>query len=179
MSEYWKSNAKKYCEICKVWFADNKISVENHERGLKHKGMVQARLREISRKANETDRANEKLASTLMQMEQAAIMSMNGAARGSGAAGPSIGPSPGGGNVPKIERLSEYEEAKAKVKAEKEKLKQLKRTAKHSTIWRDDEEQQPSDAAYIDANNFVEDSNAWTPPEKRQPNIIPPSYEIP
>ena len=24
MSEYWKSNAKKYCEFCKVWIADNK-----------------------------------------------------------------------------------------------------------------------------------------------------------
>lgn len=37
MADYWKSNAKKFCEICKVWFADNKISIENHERGLKHK----------------------------------------------------------------------------------------------------------------------------------------------
>uniref|UniRef100_A0A914QA52 WW domain-binding protein 4 n=1 Tax=Panagrolaimus davidi TaxID=227884 RepID=A0A914QA52_9BILA len=140
MSEYWKSNAKKYCEICKCWFADNKISVENHEKGLRHKGAVQARLREVSKKANETERANEKLASTLMQMEQAAIMSMNGAVRSSGGSSSSFGPSPRGTVLPKIERKSEYEEAKAKVKAEKERMKELKKTAKKSTLWQEDEQ---------------------------------------
>lgn len=142
MAEYWKSNAKKFCEICKVWFADNKISIENHERGLKHKGMVQARLRDISKKANETERANEKLASTLMQMEQAAVMSMNGHVRSSDE--PSIGPSARGAVLPRIERKSNYEEAKAKVKAEKERMKKLKRTAKKSTIWQDDEDDLPA-----------------------------------
>lgn len=39
MADYWKSNAKKWCEICKIWIADNRIQVENHERGLKHKGL--------------------------------------------------------------------------------------------------------------------------------------------
>lgn len=55
MTDYWKSLPKKFCEICKVWFADNKISTENHERGLKHKNMVQQRLREISRNAEKKD----------------------------------------------------------------------------------------------------------------------------
>ncbi len=27
MSEYWKSNAKKYCDYCKVWISDNKASI--------------------------------------------------------------------------------------------------------------------------------------------------------
>lgn len=141
MSEYWKSNAKKYCEICKCWFADNKISVENHEKGLRHKGMVQARLREVSKNANEKERANEKLASTLMQMEQAAIRSMNGAVRAESSGSSSIGPLPTASVVPNVvERKSEYEEAKAKVKAEKERMKELKKTAKKSTLWQEDEQ---------------------------------------
>lgn len=55
MTEYWKSNAKKFCEICKVWYADNKASIEHHEMGAKHKAMVQKRLREMSKSASEKE----------------------------------------------------------------------------------------------------------------------------
>jgi WW domain-binding protein 4 len=44
MADYWKSNAKKYCEFCKVWIADNKASVNIHESGRKHKDAVKAKL---------------------------------------------------------------------------------------------------------------------------------------
>lgn len=154
MADYWKSNAKKYCEICKCWFADNKISVENHERGLRHKGMVQARLRELSKKASERDKQNEQLAATLARMEQAAVMSMGGNSDPGFSNfkidGATIGPSLGaamysGGStmnaLPQSEKLSKYEEAKQKVKAEKERIKELKKTAKKSTIWQETEEQ--------------------------------------
>lgn len=39
-----------------MWYADNKVSVENHELGVKHKAMVQQRLRESTKKAQEKDR---------------------------------------------------------------------------------------------------------------------------
>ena len=30
MTDYWKSNAKKYCEYCKVWVYDNKAVSRSH-----------------------------------------------------------------------------------------------------------------------------------------------------
>jgi WW domain-binding protein 4 len=55
MSEYWVSTKKKYCEICKIWFADNKVSVENHERGMGHKINVQKRLRDMGKEAKDRE----------------------------------------------------------------------------------------------------------------------------
>lgn len=40
MTEYWKSNPRKFCPQCKVWITDNKISVQFHESGKKHKENV-------------------------------------------------------------------------------------------------------------------------------------------
>ncbi|KAF7636731.1 WW domain-containing protein [Meloidogyne graminicola] len=51
MTDYWKSYAKKFCEICKCWYADNKISAERHELGARHKVMVQQRIRDSAKKA--------------------------------------------------------------------------------------------------------------------------------
>lgn len=55
MADYWVSGKKKYCEICKIWYADNKISIENHERGQGHKINVQKRLRDMGRLAKERE----------------------------------------------------------------------------------------------------------------------------
>lgn len=37
------------------WFADNKVSSERHEQGVRHKAMVQQRIRESSKKAQERE----------------------------------------------------------------------------------------------------------------------------
>lgn len=76
MTEVWISGKKKFCEICKVWFADNKISVENHERGDKHKAMVQKRLREMSQNAAKRDAEAGHQNAVLIAMEQAALAAM-------------------------------------------------------------------------------------------------------
>ncbi|KAI0988363.1 hypothetical protein GJ496_009069 [Pomphorhynchus laevis] len=47
MTDYWKSNPKKYCEFCCCWYADNKISIEFHESGNRHKSNVTNRLQRI------------------------------------------------------------------------------------------------------------------------------------
>ena len=47
MSERWVSQARKWCTLCKCWFADTKSAVENHESGKKHKEAVQLKLREM------------------------------------------------------------------------------------------------------------------------------------
>ncbi|VDM34704.1 unnamed protein product [Hydatigera taeniaeformis] len=52
MADYWKSNPKKYCDICKCWIQDNAISINNHESGQRHIGNVQKKLNELQRNAN-------------------------------------------------------------------------------------------------------------------------------
>ncbi|MGH0149687.1 UNVERIFIED_CONTAM: hypothetical protein FKN15_025910, partial [Acipenser sinensis] len=45
-TEYWKSQPKKFCQYCKCWIADNKPSIEFHERGKNHKENVHAKISE-------------------------------------------------------------------------------------------------------------------------------------
>ncbi|KAG2456295.1 WBP4 protein, partial [Polypterus senegalus] len=48
MADYWKSQPKKFCQYCKCWIADNKPSIEFHERGKNHKENVSAKIAEAS-----------------------------------------------------------------------------------------------------------------------------------
>lgn len=59
MSEKWKSLPRKYCEICKCWFGDNKASIAHHEGGKNHKDNVVKYLKEVrirSSKKNDEER---------------------------------------------------------------------------------------------------------------------------
>ena len=40
MTEFWKSNANYWCDICKVWMTDNVSTRATHEKGIKHKENV-------------------------------------------------------------------------------------------------------------------------------------------
>ncbi|XP_042888447.1 WW domain-binding protein 4-like [Penaeus japonicus] len=73
MSEYWKSNPRKFCDFCKCWIADNKPSVEFHERGKRHKENVQIRLAEMGKKGREDFEAKQNEVDFLKQMEEAAL----------------------------------------------------------------------------------------------------------
>ncbi|KAG7172460.1 WW domain-binding protein 4-like [Homarus americanus] len=73
MSEYWKSNPRKFCDFCKCWIADNKPSVEFHERGKRHKENVQVRLAEMGRKGQEEYEAKQQEGDFLKAMEEAAL----------------------------------------------------------------------------------------------------------
>ncbi|KAM3172356.1 hypothetical protein ACTXT7_014703 [Hymenolepis weldensis] len=63
MADYWKSNPKKYCNVCKCWIQDNAISVKNHEVGQRHIANVQKKLNELqkSAKAKSGDKLKEKI----------------------------------------------------------------------------------------------------------------------
>nr|CDS28305.1 ww domain binding protein 4 [Hymenolepis microstoma] len=63
MADYWKSNPKKYCDICKCWIQDNAISVKNHEGGQRHITNVQKKLNELqkSAKSKSGDKLKEKI----------------------------------------------------------------------------------------------------------------------
>uniref|UniRef100_A0A673NBG1 WW domain-binding protein 4-like n=1 Tax=Sinocyclocheilus rhinocerous TaxID=307959 RepID=A0A673NBG1_9TELE len=47
MADYWKSQPRKFCQYCKCWIADNKPSIEFHERGKNHKENVAAKISEV------------------------------------------------------------------------------------------------------------------------------------
>ncbi|KAL6737292.1 hypothetical protein Aduo_010947 [Ancylostoma duodenale] len=76
MADVWKSQGRKFCEICKVWFGDNRASIEFHERGKKHKDALAAKLRELSKKSRENEKAQAKMSSALAAMEAAALKAM-------------------------------------------------------------------------------------------------------
>lgn len=73
MSEYWKSNPRKFCDFCKCWIADNKPSIEFHERGKRHKENVQKRLEEIGKKGKEDYENKLKEGDYMKEMEEAAL----------------------------------------------------------------------------------------------------------
>jgi len=73
MSEYWKSNPRKFCDFCKCWIADNKPSVDFHERGKRHNENVQKRLEEIGKKGKEDYENKLKENDYMREMEEAAL----------------------------------------------------------------------------------------------------------
>ncbi|EFP06931.1 hypothetical protein CRE_15780 [Caenorhabditis remanei] len=84
-------NHKNALDLLEVWFANNKISLDNHERGEGHKAKLQQRIRETMQKGKKQELADMKLNGTLAKMEAAAAASM--ARHGEGVlAGPSLPP---------------------------------------------------------------------------------------
>jgi len=73
MSEYWKSQPRKFCDFCKCWITDNKPSVEFHEKGKKHQENVQTRISEIRRKGQKDYQAKQDLDDQMKKIEQAAL----------------------------------------------------------------------------------------------------------
>ncbi|GFR49008.1 hypothetical protein Agub_g11029, partial [Astrephomene gubernaculifera] len=62
MTEYWKSNAMHWCDICKCWMNDTKQARLNHERGAQHQAKLEKKLRDMAHKADQevkTKAANE------------------------------------------------------------------------------------------------------------------------
>ncbi|XP_008323157.1 WW domain-binding protein 4 [Cynoglossus semilaevis] len=73
MADYWKSQPRKFCQYCKCWIADNKPSVEFHERGKNHKENVAAKISEIKKKSIEKQKQEERMSKDFAKMEEAAM----------------------------------------------------------------------------------------------------------
>uniref|UniRef100_A0A4W5NA84 WW domain binding protein 4 n=1 Tax=Hucho hucho TaxID=62062 RepID=A0A4W5NA84_9TELE len=73
MSEYWKSQPKKFCQYCKCWIADNKPSVEFHERGKNHKENVAAKIAEMQKKSIDKAKKEDRQSKEFATMEAAAL----------------------------------------------------------------------------------------------------------
>lgn len=76
MTEFWKSQAKKHCDICNCWLSDQKASRELHEQGKRHQENVQRRLGDARKKTKEQDVARRQQSSVIEVMERAAAASM-------------------------------------------------------------------------------------------------------
>ncbi|XP_042541589.1 WW domain-binding protein 4 [Dipodomys spectabilis] len=73
MADYWKSQPKKFCDYCKCWIADNRPSIEFHERGKNHKENVAKRISEIKQKSLDKAKEEEKASKEFAAMEAAAL----------------------------------------------------------------------------------------------------------
>uniref|UniRef100_A0A8C9T0Y6 WW domain binding protein 4 n=1 Tax=Scleropages formosus TaxID=113540 RepID=A0A8C9T0Y6_SCLFO len=72
-ADYWKSQPKKFCQYCKCWIADNKPSIEFHERGKNHKQNVTAKIDEIKKNSIEKAKREERMSKEFAAMEEAAM----------------------------------------------------------------------------------------------------------
>ncbi|CAK8674418.1 uncharacterized protein LOC143469480 [Clavelina lepadiformis] len=72
MASYWKSQPRKFCEICKCWIGDNKASIDFHERGKSHQEKKKRQLDQIKKRSKEQCANNAKAETYLKQMEAAA-----------------------------------------------------------------------------------------------------------
>ena len=72
MASYWKSQPKKFCEICKCWLGDNKASIEFHERGKSHQEKKKKQFDLIRKNGMQQAKINAKADEYLKKMEIAA-----------------------------------------------------------------------------------------------------------
>ncbi|XP_015924522.1 WW domain-binding protein 4 [Parasteatoda tepidariorum] len=73
MSEYWKSLPRKFCDICKCWFADNKASIDFHERGKRHQENAAKRIQDIQKRGIKEAKKQKKLDDDMAKIERAAL----------------------------------------------------------------------------------------------------------
>ncbi len=73
MATYWKSQPKHHCDFCKCWIADNKPSIDFHERGKRHKENVEKKLKDLRQKGHEQYKIQQTLDQDLIKMEQDAL----------------------------------------------------------------------------------------------------------
>ena len=76
MADFWKSNPRKFCDFCRCWFADNKISIAIHENGTKHKEAVEKRLKDARTKQKQQGADQAELRRQLKEIEEEALKKM-------------------------------------------------------------------------------------------------------
>ncbi|CAN8006530.1 unnamed protein product, partial [Ixodes hexagonus] len=70
---YWKSQPKKFCEACKCWFADNRASIDFHEKGKNHQANVQQRIKDIMKKGKKMYKAQQNYENMMDEINNAAL----------------------------------------------------------------------------------------------------------
>ena len=81
MCDFWVSQARHYCNYCKVWTSGSKESVRRHEEGARHKDRV-AQILKKKRQGPRVPADARNLQKQLADIEAAAAASMGASARG-------------------------------------------------------------------------------------------------
>ncbi|KAI8851288.1 hypothetical protein BC829DRAFT_441483 [Chytridium lagenaria] len=72
MTERWVSNKKYWCEYCKIFVVDNKISKQTHDTSAKHKEKIDQYLRALHKNEAIKQRENQKTQMLLKAIEKTA-----------------------------------------------------------------------------------------------------------
>lgn len=72
MTEFWVSQANKWCDYCKCWLKDTTQAWAVHERGTGHQENVARKLREMRQTADREKRDQEQLTTAMQRVEQEA-----------------------------------------------------------------------------------------------------------
>uniref|UniRef100_A0A6G1S5V9 WW domain-binding protein 4 n=1 Tax=Aceria tosichella TaxID=561515 RepID=A0A6G1S5V9_9ACAR len=81
MSDRWVSQGRRFCKFCNCWFADNKISIENHERGASHQANVESDLSKTFKNKQDLAAAERAFAAEMQRIEATAMKSFEEDAR--------------------------------------------------------------------------------------------------
>ncbi|OAY81964.1 zinc finger protein ZOP1 [Ananas comosus] len=69
MTEYWVSQGNKWCEFCKIYIANNNLSIRTHELGQRHKDNVAKRLANMRKESTAREKEQKEAARALEQIE--------------------------------------------------------------------------------------------------------------
>ncbi|KAL8189123.1 hypothetical protein R6Q57_029384 [Mikania cordata] len=75
MTEYWVSQGKKWCDLCKIFITNSTSSIRNHELGQRHKENVTKRLANMRDEKIAKDKEKKETARVLTQIEEKASRS--------------------------------------------------------------------------------------------------------
>ncbi|KAL4588749.1 hypothetical protein LXL04_001644 [Taraxacum kok-saghyz] len=73
--QYWVSQGKKWCDLCKIFISNNPSSIRNHDLGQRHKDNVTKRLSNMREEKVAKDKKNKETARVLTQIEEKASLS--------------------------------------------------------------------------------------------------------
>jgi hypothetical protein len=83
MTDYWVSQQRHYCKYCNTWIANNKVQMQQHESGLRHKHNVENYLRRSHRENEAKKKETIQVEKELRRIDAAARLSMYGTGKSS------------------------------------------------------------------------------------------------